>query len=629
MELRNIRREIDAYERTYKKWESRAEKVIKRYAGESVKNNSAQFNILWSNVETLIPAVFSRVPQPEVSRRFKDKDAVGRIASLLLERCLEYEVTHYDDYKSSLTQAVKDRFLPGRGVCWVRYEPKFQSEQMQVSEDAEERIETIDYECAPVDYVHWKDFGHNCARSWEEVKLVWRKVYMSQPELEARFGKAVADNTPLDSAASELTVKDETLRQVSKATVYEVWSKDDGKVTWLVKGRDKPLDERDDPLGLTEFWPCPKPLFATQTTDSLVPIPDFSIYQDQADELDLIAQRIDGLVRALKVTGVYDAGQIALRRLLDEGTNGVMIPVDSWSAFAERGGVKGMVEFVPLEQVAQALLALYEARDQAKAQIYELTGLSDIVRGQSEASETATAQEIKGRFASLRLRKMQQEVARFAADVLKIKAQIICRMFQPQTIVLMSGAEELGEPPELIMQALQLLKEEQLRGFRIEISSDSMTQTDDEADKQSRIEFLTASGQFLEKMVQVTTVAPPLMPLLAEMLLFAVRGFKVGRQIEGAFDQTMAQLTAPKPPPQPDPLMQERMMVEKEKLATERMKVQTEQQSMQMEGQLRQQEHAMKLREIQAKTEQMVLKNLTQPPKPVQPEIEFEIEGNA
>lgn len=625
MELKTILREIAAYERTYKKWEGRAEKVIKRYAGETIKNNSAQFNILWSNVETLIPAVFARVPQPEVTRRYKDKDPVGRVASLILERCLEYEVQHYDDYKASMTLAVKDRFLPGRGVCWVRYEPKFQDEQVQVSDDAEERVETIDYECAPVDYVHWKDFGHSCARTWEEVKLVWRKVYMSREELAERFGESVANNTPLDQSASEMTTRDEQQRQVPKATVYEVWSKDEGKVIWLTKGREKSLDVRDDPLGLREFWPCPKPLFATTTTDSIVPIPDFTIYQDQADELDLICQRIDGLVRALKVTGVYDASQTSLRRLLDEGTNGVMIPVDSWSVFSERGGVKGMMEMVPLDTVAGALLQLYTARDQIKAQIYEITGLSDIIRGQSDASETATAQEIKGRFASLRLKKMQEDVARFAADVLRIKAQIICKQFQPQTILLMSGAEQMGEPPEIVFAALQLLKQDELRGFRVEITSDSMTQTDEEAEKRSCIEFLSAAGQFIEKAVQIATVAPPFMPLLGEMLMFAVRGFKVGRSIEGAFDQAMAQIMAPKPPPQPDPFMQEKIAVEREKLGTERMKVQIEQKNMQLDGELKQQEHVMRMREMQAKTQQIVLNNLTQPAKPT---IEYEVSAN-
>lgn len=591
MELKALLKEISAYERTFKRWEERAQKIVKRYTGETTKASAPTFNILWSNVETLVPAVFARVPQPEVTRRFKDRDPVGRVASLILERALEFEVQHYDDYKNAMLNSVKDRFLGGRGVSWVRYEPRFKQEQLQISEDSEESFEALDYECAPVDYVHWKDFGHQCARSWEEVKIVWRKVYLSYDELVARFGEEVADGTPLDQKQMESERSSDISKTASKATIYEVWHKGENVVVWLSKGREEPLDVREDPLGLEEFWPCPRPLYASMTTDSLIPIPDFSVYQDQADELDLIVGRIDGLIRALKVVGVYDAGQMSLRRLLDEGSNGTMIPVDSWAAFSDKGGLKGSVDFMPLDQVARALLGLYQARDQIKAQIYEISGISDLLRGESKASETATAQELKGRFASLRLRKMQEEVARFAKDLLAIKAQVICNQFSPETILQMSGAQGMNEDPQIVMQAIELLKSENVRQFRIEITSDSLTQTDEQAEKQDRIEFLGATSQFLEKAVGAAAAAPELMPLMGELLLFAVRGFKVGRSVEGAFDAAMAQMSAPKPP-QPNPAemaMQAEMQVQQAKMQQEGQaaaaKLQLERERMQMDMQ--------------------------------------------
>lgn len=599
-------REITAYEKTYQPWTERGKKINDRYAGKSRRQTGgeAQMNILWSNVETLIPAVYAREPQPEVSRRFKDQDPVGRVAALMLERCLEYEVQQYGDYSSAMRNVVKDRFLPGRGVAWVRYEPRFKQEQLQVSEDAEEGAKTpepvdvIDYECAPVDYVHWKDFGHSCARTWEEVKLVWRKVYMSRDELEKRFGKDVALGTPLDMKPSDMSDKDAQSalgRQVSKATIYELWDKEGKQAIWLSKAREKPLDVKPDPLELDDFFPCGRPLYASLTTDSLIPIPDFSIYQDQADELDLICSRIDGLIKALKVVGVYDATAVGLRRILDEGFNSQMVPVDKWTAFQEKGGLKGAMEFIPIDQVAAALLQAYEARDQIKAQIYELTGISDIIRGQSQASETATAQELKGRYASLRLRRMQSDVASFAADVLKIKAQIICGKFQPETIIKMSGAEQLPEAqkdPQIIPAALALLKDDPTRQFRIEITSDSLTETDEEAEKAARVEFLTATGAFLEKSVAAAQVAPELLPLLGELLMFGVRGFKVGRTIEGAFDQAMSRLAQPKPP-QVDPKLQ----IEQQKLQAQQAEAQ---QRMAMDQAKAQQDNALATQKMQA-----------------------------
>jgi hypothetical protein len=60
-------------------------------------------------------------------------------------------------------------------------------------------------------------------------------------------------------------------------------------------------------------------LFATLTTDSLIPVPDFTLYQDQAETLDVLATRIDGLVRALQVRGVYDASEPDARAAFQRG----------------------------------------------------------------------------------------------------------------------------------------------------------------------------------------------------------------------------------------------------------------------------------------------------------------------
>ena len=175
---------IANYENEFREWERRSEKVIARYRDEYkdiTRDSNSKFNILWSNVQTVMPAVYSRLPKPDVSRRFRDNDPVGRVAALLLERALDFEIEHYNDYRSAMKNCVLDRFLGGRGIAWVRYEPHFKAaeegqpyEGLELTEDedyeeASSLQEVIDYECSPVDYVHWKDFGHSYARGWEEV----------------------------------------------------------------------------------------------------------------------------------------------------------------------------------------------------------------------------------------------------------------------------------------------------------------------------------------------------------------------------------------------------------------------------------------------------------------------------
>lgn len=584
-EVQHYLSHIAAYDREFAPWETRSKKIIKRYRDDTrtSQDTGSRFNILWSNVQTLKAATFARLPKPDVSRRFRDQDAVGRVASLILERALDYEINHYNDYRETLTAATYDRFLGGRGIGWVRYEPKFkpgEDAEFQVSEDEENESEELDYECAPTDYVHWRDFGHSVARTWEETCMVWRKVYMTRPMLRERFGE-IADKVPLDAQPEEM--KNVNKEGVDKrALVYEIWDKETGKAIWLSKSLNQVLDEKDDPLGLENFYPCPKPLYSTITNDSLVPVPDFALYQDQANALDTLSDRIDGLVKALQVKGVYDASEPSLARLFSEANNNSLIPVNNWNAFAEKKGLSGAIDLVDIQPIAQTLIQAYQAFDQVKNQVYDITGISDIVRGQSVASETATAQQIKGQYATLRLKSMQDDVARFATSLIQMKAQIICKEFDEQTILSMAAADQLSqEDQQMIPQALELLRNEPMRSFRIEISTDSMIQMDEAQEKQDRMEFLGAVSGFLEKTIQASQMAPQVVPLALDMLKFGVAGFKVGKSMEGQIDQTAEkfkqELTQKQQqPPQPDPeQMKQQAMMQMEQAK--------QQQTMQME----------------------------------------------
>lgn len=586
--------DVAAYEREFKKWEGRVERILKRYRDDARlagDNDSARFNILWSNVQTLVAATYSRIPKPDVSRRFRDNDPVGRVASLILERGLDYHVQHYSSYRNTLKADVYDRFLGGRGTAWVRYEPHFKTGQ--VTDDVES--EELDYECAEVDYVHWRDFGHSVARTWEEVGRVWRKVYMTKEALIERFGEEKAKLIPMDANPLKDTQRDvQPTDAVDRACIYEGWDKNEKKAVWFSKSVKDILDERPDPLKLEDFFPCPRPIFSTLTNDSLVPVPDFTLYQDQARELDILADRKDGLIKALQVKGVYDGSLgVEIARIFTEGQNNTLIPVKNWAAFAEKNGLSGALDLVDILPIAQALEHCYKAEQSTKNDIYEITGISDIVRGQTEASETATAQQIKGQYASLRLKTYQEEVARFATDLLQIMAQVMCGKFNPQTLLQISAADQLSdEDKQHIPQAMELLVGSErmmdpeadgknpLRSFRVEVAADTLVYLDEQAEKEARVEFLTATGTFIEKMGQVIGMTPPeakgpVTGLLMEMLKFGVTGFRVGKTIEGAFDETAEKLKQlamqPVTPQEPPEVQVERMKgeIERERMLGE------------------------------------------------------------
>jgi hypothetical protein len=563
---------IAAYDSEFKKWEARVVKLLKRFRSDNRSpsdNEAAQFNIFWSNVNTLIPAVFARMPKAAVSRRFVDNDPIGRVASLLIERNLDYEIEHLPDFRSAMHNCVEDRFLGGRGTAWVRYDPHITAQDDgQITEDVPdpqdhttpgEPAEQIDYECSPTDYVYWRDFGHTAARTWEEVTCVWRWVYMTEEALKARFPDKWKQ-IPLDTGPQKLerSGRGEKVNN-NCAKVCELWDKERGRAVWLSKHLPDLIDERDDPLDLEGFFPCPKPLYATTTTDTLVPVPDLVLYQDQANELDILSDRIDGLVKALRVRGIYDASIPELQRLLTEGDNNTLIGTSKWQQFSEKGGLKGAIDLLPINDIASALMQAYQARADIKSQVYEITGISDIVRGQGAASETATAQQIKGQYAGLRLKSMQESVAMFATELLRIKAQIICTKYQDKTITDYAAAEQMSQEDQaMIPAALQLIRNEPLRCFRIEVAADSLVQIDEQQTQADRVNFLNTFATFLREAVPAGQQVPEMVPAIVGALKFGVAGFKQARSLEGVLDAALQQLqikaanNAANPPPNPE-----------------------------------------------------------------------------
>jgi hypothetical protein len=607
--------EIKLYDKEFEQWLTRGKRITERYRDERKMQpngvdtvGDARFNILWANVETIFPSVYNKLPKPDVSRRYKDKDPAGRVASLILERCLEYEVEQYADFDSSIKNALYDRLLPGRGIAWIRYEPTFVNGEPitgQVTEDiaeynpdAEEQEyeQVLAKECAPIDYVNWMDFGHSSAKTWEEVRGVWRRVLMDKDALEQRFG-AIAeergykiDDIAIDQAQVNLEDIAEGRRpEHKKAAIYEVWDKQKRKVIWLCTNMDMALDERDDPLKLDEFFPCPKPLYATTTTDSLVPVPDYAQYQDQARELDMVTNRIGLLVEAVKVVGVYDASQEGVKRLLSEGTSNTLIPVSNWAVFGEKGGLKGVVDFLPLDMVVNALNNLYMAREQIKAVIYEITGIADILRGQSNANETLGAQQIKANYAGLRIRYLQMDVARFARDLIRLKSQIICEFFSDDTILQMSGAQQFSEQDmPYVQQALEMLRNDVTRNFRIDIETDSMVEADEQEQKAQAIELLTGTGTFMKDVMPAVEQAPEIAPLLMEVFMFALRRYKTSKTIEGQYQETFDKITEAMKQPKADPNAAKMQAEQQQAQMKMQMDGQFEQQRMQADMQIQQ-----------------------------------------
>jgi len=116
-----------------------------------------------------------------------------------------------------------------------------------------------------------------------------------------------------------------------------------------------------------------------------------------------------------------------------------------------------------------------------------------------------------------------------------------------------AGDSALLYPLPVWEEIEDLLKNPVHREFRLDIETDSTIRMDDDAEKSARVELVTAVGGFLDKAVMAGSTAPEIIPMLGELMMFAIRSFKSARPIEQAFEDAMDALqksaNQPKGPP--------------------------------------------------------------------------------
>ena len=561
--------EIEASKKELEKFQEKADKITRRYLDkrDDWQEEQSRVNLFWSTTKVLLSLLYARPPRASVARSFLDADddqarVAGQIMQRLLNRSFDDNVSDWD---ATVRQGIEDWLVVGMGQLWERYEVETVVEEIPAQFDpltGEEiapasTYERIVNEDAPCDYVYWKDFFWSPARTWPEVRWVARRVYMTKDQLVKRFGEEIAKIVPTSSTKpKDINDGQPGFDVWSKAEVYEIWCKENKRVYWLAKGCEVILDYKDDPLGLDKFFPCPKPLIANVTSSNFMPRADYVFAEDQFNELDEINTRITWLTRAAKVVGVYDKSADGIQRMFNQAAENQLIPVDNWAMFSESGGIKGKVDWVPIDQVVNAIERLRQYRQDKTVQIYEVLGISDVMRGSSRASETATAQQIKAQFGSTRIQLMQFYIAEWITEALRIKAEIIAKHFQPETILQRSNI--LRTPDGQYAQpAIQLIKDEQLAEYRISIEADSMAAMDWAAERDAAVQFMQGLGAFISQVSPMAQAVPGAAPYLLRLLQWSVSKFRVSGEIEGILDQAIAQMqNAGLQPPQPSPLQQ-------------------------------------------------------------------------
>lgn len=528
------------------------DQVFRDEREDGISKGKTRWNLFTSTEQVLQAMLYGNTPKVCVSRRFADaKDDAARVAAEMLERLLNSDIERTSDsYATTLQYALQDRLLPGLGMARVLYVADFEDVAevpAKMGEDGTELAPLVPAtqkkspgEDVEVEYVHWQDCLWNQARIWHEVRWLAFRAQMSREDLVERFGEEIGKVVPLNTKKDkERNDSDSSTDPWDRADVWEIWDKEKSRVYWFVEGYPTTLDMKEDPLGLDGFWPCPRPMAANLTTSKFVPVPDYKLAQDLYEEINALSSRIKLLQEALKVRGVYDKSAAEIKRLLSEGGGNELIPVENWAMFGEKGGLKGIVDWLPLDQVVNALSALRDYRREVIDGLYQITGMSDIMRGAATGpGVTATEQGIKAKFASVRVQALQDEFARFASDLQRLKAEIISKHFDPATILERSNAQ-FAFPEESIGPAVQLIKS-QLSCYRVEVKPEAVSLTDFAALKQERTDVIGAISMFFTAATPLAQAVPGSMPFLLQMLQGLVAGLKGSSVLEGILDQGIA-----------------------------------------------------------------------------------------
>lgn len=417
---------IEDAEKAMKDWQDKSDSIDKKFADLSrlagiVRDR--EFQLFWANIQVLGPSIYSRPPVPVVVPRFRNRKPIPRTASELLERATSVQFEK-EDIDATMILIRDDLTRLARGVAWVRYEDTEKNRDRLCIEHLDRR----DWLCSP-------------ARKWQEVDWVARRAWMTADEMEKRF-----TGDDWKDAAFEVMDRDRKERgnrdPIKKAGVWEIWSKSEDRTVWVTEGVKTLLDSDKPPLKLEGFFPCPRPAYATVQPGSLVPVPDYVYYKDQIEEINQLTTRIAALSDGLKLKGFYpgggevgDAIEAAMARSDDQA---IMVPIANWAAF---GGSGEQIIWLPIDMIATTIAGLVELRRTLIDDVYQITGLSDIMRGSTDANETLGAQELKSQYGSIRVRDRQNELVRIARDLTRITAEIMAENFTQKTLEDMSQME--------------------------------------------------------------------------------------------------------------------------------------------------------------------------------------------
>lgn len=611
-------REIEAGKKFLRDWHKEGEKVLKRFLDDRKGEDAAlagmitRLNLFHSNITTMMSMLYGRIPKVEVARRFADADDdAARVAALMLTRILNTDIeVAGEDAASVFRNGLQDRLLPGLGTARVQYKCRIEPQpvaddmgQPVIGEDGKPVMEDqlVDEWCETV-YTFWKDVLWSPCRTFSELRWKAYRSFLNKGEFKKRFPKVPLDKITFSSKGAMAKTKYEEGIDTAlnpQVEVWEIWDKTNDCVYWWTDSYDKMLDHQEDPLELDGFFPEPPPMIANLTTTKLLPRSDYCLAQDLYREIDELETRISILTEACKCVGVYDKKNKGIERIFNEAIENDLIPVDDWAMFAEKGGLTGSIDWVPMEAVAKTIDILSQKQSDKITKLQQVTGMNDIMRGAASSPErtSATRDQLEANFGSIRIEALQNEFARWVSDIQGLRVEIIAKHYQEETIIQQSNIQATndGQDQAIVQAAVQLIKDPKNSKWRVTVRPETLAIADYARLKEERMEYINGLAMFMQSMSPLLEIEPGSMPTLMKLLKWGLSGFRGSNEIEGVLDAEITRIEKTPKPDKPDPGA--------EKAKAEAAKLQMEMQQSQMEFQakmqMEQQKHQAEIQKMQ------------------------------
>ncbi len=582
-------KKIHAAEKMYQSYYDCVAETRHAYKGQNENGDStAAYHIFWSTVESQKPFLYFLQPKPCLERVHKSTGPVEKLACRILERALEWDLRQFD-FDSVAKYVRNDYLISGCGLAWELYQPTFKT-----IDCAEETATVKTDETVVTRYIDPQNFVADCENVgiWENIGWMATKTFMKPVEAVAVFGDVAADLEKVSAETQDIAV-------------YEIWDKGTKRVYWLSpEVPDRFLKVLDDPLRLTGFFPCPKPLFATLSNDSVIPVPDYMMIKELVRELNGITTRMRLTMQAVKVSGVYDNAFYQLGDIFEKDVT--LVSLAEFDKLKSCGGIKGVIDFVPIEQYITALEQLAKRRADVQQQIFEITGVSDIMRGMSvNAKETATAVAQKTHFGTLRNQDRQNDMQRFLKDLYQIKAEIICAQFSKEKLLsFLTPAEQHDRA--VAESAVALLRSEKMRGMVLGIETDSVFNHEQQTN--DVLKTVETIGKMITEAMPIVSAQPLLLPLYRQMIETVVSVMPHARSFETVLEQVFGTVSADlakQDVPASPPVMSGTPAVNSQALQLEQLKVRTQYEIDKEKNALKAKELDLKSRELDQKKVQL------------------------